>query len=128
MKSANKISGYLLLVLGLGTIIYCAFNVYQIFKGQVLPYNLFSFKPIAMDLSQLVAGAPKNSLTQELISSDLLNKPMNLIFHILLMGFITTAGFKIASLGVMLVRPIKVHLKEGRPTTTSSGPIKPTWK
>ena len=102
-------------------IFYPVFNVYQVFKGQSLPYNLFSFKPIAIDLSKFVEGSPKNAnITQELISSDLLNKPMNLVAHVVLMGFIVSAGFKIASLGAMLVRTIKVKVKEEK--------SHPTWK
>ena len=47
-----------------------------------------------------------------LVSSSLINQPLNLIANLLLMGFIASAGFKIAHLGVMLVRTIKVKVKE----------------
>jgi len=122
MKYTNKIIGYVLLLFGLAMIFYPVFNMYQVFKGKALPYHLFSFKPIAMDLSKFVEGAPQNAnLTQELVSSDLLNKPLDLVAHVVLMGFIVAAGFRVASLGVMMVRTIKVKLKEGAPN-------KPTWK
>jgi len=123
MKYSNKIIGYTLLLIGLVMIFYPVYNVYQVFKGQALPYHLFSFDPIAIDLSKFVEGAPQNAnLTQELVSSDLLNKPLDLLAHVILMGFIVTAGYKIAGIGVMLVRTIKVKLKDG------AGPMKPTWK
>ena len=125
MKYTNKIVGYLLLLIGLTMIFYPAFNVYQVFKGKALPYHLFSFKPIAIDLSKFVEGAPQNAnLTQELVSSDLLNKPLDLIAHIILMGFVVTAGYRVASLGTLLVRTIKVKLNEDK----SGTPMKPTWK
>ena len=119
MKKTNKIVGYLLLLLGLVMIIYPVFNVYQVFKGQMLPYNLFFFKPISIDLSKVVQGAPNNvNLSREIISSDLLDKRMNLVAHIVLMSFIVSAGFKIASIGVMLARSIKVKIKEEKVTQT----------
>lgn len=119
MKGTNKVIGYLLLLLGLIMIAYPVYNVYQVFKGQTLPYNLFFFKPVSIDLSKMIEGASTNTnLSQELISSELLNKPMNLAAHVILMGFIVSAGFKIASLGVMMVRTIKVKVKEEKASTT----------
>ena len=130
MKIANRIFGYLLLLVGLTMIGYSVLNVYQVFKGQILPYNLFSNHGIYLDLSKLVENAPKNaSLTQEIISSELLNKPMNLAAHIVLMGFVVSAGFKIASIGTMLIRTIKVKVKkEKEPLPIGSSSLKPTWK
>ena len=109
----NKVIGYLLVIVGLAMIIYPSFNVYQVFKGKVKAFDLFSFAPIAIDLSKFVPQAPSNiDLKQDLIASDLLNKPLNLTFHLLLMGFVVSSGYKIASVGVMLVRTIKVKVKE----------------
>jgi hypothetical protein len=125
VKYANKIIGYILLLIGLVMIFYPVYNVYQVFKGQTLPYHLFSFKPISIDLSNFVEGAPQNAnLNQELVASDLLNKPLDLLAHVILMGFIASAGFKVASLGVMMARTIKVKIKEEE----SGKPMKPTWK
>lgn len=112
MESSNKILGYTLLFAGLIIIGFAAFSVYQVFNAQLKPYALFSFPPISMDLSTLVPGAPKNSLKQELISSDLLNKPLNIVMHLALMGFIAGTGFKVANLGIMLARTIRVNVKE----------------
>lgn len=125
MKRVNRIIGYFLLLLGLVMIFYPVYNVYQVFKGHALPYHLFTFKPIAMDLSKFVEGTPQNTnMTQELVASDLLNKPLDLAAHIILMGFIVTAGYRVASLGVLLVRTVKVKLSEDK----SNVPMKPTWK
>ena len=110
---SNKIIGYLLLIAGLFLIAYSALNVYDVFKGKISPFPLFKFEAIALDFSKFVEGAPPNAnLKQELVASELLNQPMNVTAHLLLMGFVASIGFKIASLGVMLVRTIKVNLKE----------------
>ncbi len=130
MKYANRIFGYLLLIAGILMIGYSVFNVYQVFKGKMAPYDLLALKPISMDLSKMVEGAPKNAnLTQELISSEDLNKPANLAAHIILMGFIVSAGFKIASLGTMLIRTIKVRVIGQRIENSTLGlSQKPPWK
>ena len=122
----NKIFGYTLLLIGIGLIIYPVINVYKTFNGQITPYALFTNKGISIDLSKFVDGAPKNvNLTQELISPELLNKPMNLAAHIVLMGFIASVGFKIASIGTMLVRTIKVTVNEDKSFVAGQ---KPSWK
>lgn len=108
----EKILGYLLLVAGLGIIVYSSFNVINVFKGKVQPYQVFSFSSIGFDLSGLAAGQPipqDADLKQE-VDADLINKPANITAHVFLMGFIASAGFKIAQIGVMLIRSIKVNL------------------
>lgn len=115
----EKILGYVLIVLGLSVIFYSAFDVYSVFTGAKPPISPFKLSGISLDLGSLVAGPEQQqelkasgaSLKSELISSEVLNQPLNLTFHLLLMGFIASAGYKLASLGVMLVRPIKVKLK-----------------
>ena len=130
LKISNKIIGYLLLAFGIFAIAFSALNVYDVFKGKAKPFALFKFDPIALDFSKFVEETPQNpSVKQELIASDLLSQPVNYIAHLLLMGFIASAGFKIASLGIMLVRTIKVNLKEEKENIVmSSAPNKPTWK
>lgn len=114
MKSVNveKIIGYLLLLIGLSVIVFSAFSVINVFKGRSQPYNLFSLPAISMNLSKLAGQPvpPEANLEQELVAADIINKPTNLIAHLLFMGFITTVGFKIAQLGIMLVRPVKVNV------------------
>jgi hypothetical protein len=114
---SEKIIGYLLILVGVATILLATLSVYKTFTGQTNSITPFNFDAISMDMGKLVDQAPAGAnLKQELISSDLLNHPMNLIAHLLLMGFIVTVGYKIASLGVMLVRPIKVKLREEKQT------------
>lgn len=112
---SEKIVGYLLLSLGIILIVFSFFSVYYVFTAKAKPYDLFSLPGISIDLSNLATGElPKEvtpNLKTELVEADIINKPLNLIAHILLMGFLVNVGFKIASLGVQMVRPIKVNLK-----------------
>jgi hypothetical protein len=110
--NAEKIIGYILLIAGFVVIVYSVMNVLNVFQGKSEPFNLFSFDSIAIDLGKLTdQPIPASAnLKQELVSEDLINKPINLTAHFFLMGFIASAGFKIAQVGVLLIRPIKVNL------------------
>jgi hypothetical protein len=110
--------GYLLLTLGVLIIILSALGVYLVFSGKVQAFNVFSLPPITLDLSGLMEAESSNielptqaNLETELVKEDILNKPMNLAAHLLFMTFLSSVGFKIAQLGVLLLRPIKVNLK-----------------
>lgn len=83
--------------------------------------------PEGIDLSRLLQnsnesnGIPKQvqddkSNTQEIISAEMVNAPMNLFAHVFLMGFLASAGAKIATIGTYLVRTIEVKVKESAQT------------
>ena len=111
-ENSNKIFGYSLLIVGLLVIIFCAFKVYKVFTGAELPFNLFTLSSVSVDLGKVV-GQPTNAgLTQELFSAELINKPLNYGFYLMLFGFIASTGFKIATLGVQLARTLNVSVKE----------------
>lgn len=112
-EKSPKIIGYLLIFLGILVIIFTAFSVYQVFNNRLQPYTLFTFDSITFDLAKLAEEAPPDvDLQQELVKSEMINKPMNLIAHVILMGFLSSIGFKIAQVGVSLVRPIKVKVRQ----------------
>lgn len=120
---SEKILGYLLLVVGVLIIVYAALNVYGVFTKKAKPFDVFNLPGISLDLGGLVGNQlPTGPAKSELITPEILNQPLNLAAHLFLMGFIANIGFKIASLGVMLVRPIKVKLKAKQdvPKETSS--------
>ncbi len=122
---SEKVTGYILLVIGIVTMFYTVFNVYQVFTKQTKPVVLFNIPALQIDLSQLVAGSlPPGVIPQgqkqELISSQLINDPLNIIAHLFLMGFVAQIGFKLASIGTMLVRPIVVKLKEKNENQTAN--------
>lgn len=115
--------GYLLLLLGLTIIGFAALSVYNVFNGSWEPFDIFSFSGISINTADLIGGdlspAQRQALSSqmgnaqmEVISRDLLNEPLNLAAHLFLMGFVVSVGFKIASLGTQLIRPIKVSLRQ----------------
>ena len=113
---SEKVVGYILLTAGIIIIILSSLSVYYVFKEKAKPFDIFKLPGISIDLSNLAAGEiPGNAsadLKTELVDAEIINKPMNLVAHVLLMGFMVNVGFKIATLGVQMVRPIKVNLKE----------------
>jgi hypothetical protein len=123
----EKIIGYVLLAFGIVIITLAALNLYLVFSRQAEPLQVFSLPGITVQPSQLVPqleNAPPG-LTKppplELFPALTLNTILNKLAHMLFMGFIVSVGYRIASLGTMLVRPIIVHLKE----TPSSKPVQP---
>ena len=120
---SEKIIGYLLLLVGIVIIALAAINVYLVFTKKAQPVPLFTFAAISIDMSKLLAGnlPPEMrdkvpAIQQQIISSDMVNQPMNLFAHTVLMGFLVTVGLKLAQIGTMLLRPIIVHVKEKKET------------
>jgi hypothetical protein len=102
---SEKIIGYLLLTMGVGIIILTLLNGYGIFSGTLQPVPFFNFSPISLDL-----GATK----QELLSGRDLSQSTNFFLHLILLGFFANIGFKLASLGIQLLRPIKIEVKDNK--------------
>lgn len=122
---SEKIVGYLFLVLGMIIIGFSAVSAYLVFTKQAYPAKLFNFKGIGFDTSSIISSSlppefaqivPKNkaSTSQEIIPPDVLNDSSNIFAHLMLMGFLASIGYKIASLGTMLIRTlvVKVNAKE----------------
>jgi hypothetical protein len=118
----EKVVGYLLVFVGVLVMVAAMFNIYSIFVLKEQPANLINMPSISLDMSNMV-GAEVSSeqleslksqgkLTTELMSGAALNQPLNLAAHLFLVGFFLNSGFKLASLGVQFVRPIKVKLRE----------------
>ncbi|MFC1646698.1 hypothetical protein ACFL1A_00295 [Patescibacteria group bacterium] len=119
---SEKIVGYLLLIAGIGIIGFSAFRMYSVFTGKEKPIQLFSFAGIGFNPADMVGGnipagveikgpGGGDQAKVELVGPEMINSTTNMFFHLMLMGFIASAGFKIASLGVQLIRPIKVKLR-----------------
>lgn len=106
---SEKVIGYILLSVGILLILFTAFNIISVFTGSAKPVQMFNFEGIGVNTSDL---------DLDLVSPDLINQTSNLFAHIFLMGFISTVGFKLASLGTMLVRPIVVKVKEANAPQT----------
>lgn len=119
---SEKIVGYLLLIMGIGIILYSGISAYSVFSGKLQPVQLFNFEGISINMGSFISQAlpaeaqnyvNQNSpqIKQEILPAGILNDTTNILAHYLLMGFIASIGFKIASLGTMMVRPIVVKMK-----------------
>ena len=118
----EKVIGYLLIFTGVLVMLAATFNIYNIFILKERPVNLINMPSISLDMSnmvgaevppeQLEALKSQGKLTTELMSGEALNQPLNLAAHLFLVGFFLNSGYKLASLGVQFVRPIKVKLRE----------------
>lgn len=115
---SEKVIGYSLLALGIILILAPAYSVFSIFTRASNPIQFFRTAGISLDLGQIVSASlpagyqtGKNiSTTQEIIPASLINDSANLFTHVFLMGFIASIGYKLASLGIQLLRPIQVKL------------------
>lgn len=111
----EKTTGYLLLALGLIIILLSALNIYLIFTGQSRPAHIFNLSGINLDLSTLGLGLPTKAGSTQVISANELNDSVNFFAHIFVVGFFVNVGFKIAQLGIELLRPVVVKLREEKP-------------
>lgn len=112
---SEKIAGYILLLIGILIMVFAVINVFNVFTKNVQPVQLFSSEGISLDLAKLAGGnsaLPKEGLETEIISAGILNNSLNLIAHLFFMGFLVNVGFRISSVGTLLIRTIKVNLKQ----------------
>jgi hypothetical protein len=101
----EKIVGYVLLAIGIIMIFFSVYEMVRVFTGGSPPPNLFNFSDISIQMSEQ-AGETL------LVSGEELNKLAAMVFWYMLMFFIMWSGGKIASLGVSMIREIKVEVKE----------------
>lgn len=117
----EKTLGYILLSLGIFTMIVAFVYMLLVFTGNREPAGVFAIDAPTIDLGSMLApslaqgqSVPLPSSEIEVIPTESFNKILNMSLTFFLMGFVVTFGFRIASLGVMLVRPIKVPVKESQ--------------
>jgi hypothetical protein len=101
----EKIVGYILLAIGIIMIFFSVYEMMRVFTGGSPPPNLFNFSDISIQMSEQAEGTL-------LVSGEELNKLAAMAFWYMLMFFIMWSGGKIASLGVSMIREIKVEVKE----------------
>ena len=105
MVKSEKIIGYALLTLGAILLLFSIFEMVNVYTGNTPPPNLFNLSDISLPLGQ-------NGTSVSLIQGAQLSQLPNLFFWFILMGFVLLAGGKIASLGVSMVKDIKVEIRE----------------
>jgi hypothetical protein len=105
MLKTEKIIGYSLLTLGVILLIFSIFEMVTVYTGGASPPNLVSLQDLSLPLGQDGSNIP-------LIQGAQLSQLPNLFFWFILMFFVLFAGGKIASLGVSMIKDIKVEVKE----------------
>ncbi len=105
MKKIDKIIGYVLLTLGVILLLFSTVEMVSVYTGNASPPKLFNISDISLPTDQ--AGTNVTVIQGAQIS----NLP-NLFFWFILMFFVLFAGGKIASLGVSMIKDIKVEIKE----------------
>jgi len=109
---SEKIVGYVLLFAGIAIILFSAFSVYGVFSKKVDPIQFFTIGSVPVEIPIAGQNVDKGiDGTGISIPMEVIKNPLNSFAHLALMMFIGGVGFKIASLGTMLVRPIVVKLK-----------------
>jgi hypothetical protein len=101
---SEKIAGYVLLILGVVVIFFSIYEMFVVFTGGSPPPKLFNFSDIS------VPGT--NNQNVMLISGQEVSKFADLFCWLILMFFVMWGGGKVASLGVNLIREIRVEIKE----------------
>jgi hypothetical protein len=103
----NKVTGYLLIGVGIILIAIAIFSVVSVFQHRATPIQIFSAEtfevapsasPESVNLQQMVG------LTPETISYT-----FNIFMHLVLMGFVVNVGSRLGHIGAQLVRPIIVE-------------------
>ena len=121
--------GYLCLLLGFVIIAMDVFQTYRVFTKQIQPPQLFDFEGIKLDLAKLTPSLPMSdsvkkimkdnnvNITQlssgpseptEILPPEVINDMSNFGIFMFLAGFALNLGYKIASIGVKLIRPIYI--------------------
>lgn len=115
----EKVTGWAFLTVGVLVIGIAAVSVYMIFTGQAEPFSLFNFKGVSVPLSALMGTEVPSGIELpeiEIFPGDVLNDTSNTLAHLFLMGFMVSVGYKIASLGINLLRPIIVKMEKKVPS------------
>ncbi|MFZ3058872.1 MAG: hypothetical protein WA102_03950 [Candidatus Methanoperedens sp.] len=103
-----KALGYGLLIACLIMIIYSVFSMYSVYTGATPAPSVIRMNSVTISLP---TGAGMPPVQTELISGIESSKLVNMGIWFALMSFVASAGGRIGSLGVQLIREIKVEVK-----------------
>ncbi len=112
----EKIIGYILIFFGVAAIVLSGLNAFNILTRKSSPIE-FVTKDIVSTISPSENLNNQVSLNQLLnIDNETITLIINIGIHLLILSFVMKAGFHLASLGTMLVRPIIVDLNAKLPS------------
>ena len=94
----GRIVGYVLLTIGVIVIFFAIFEMIFVFTGSNASPKLFNFSDISTNGTVLISGQN-------------MNRASDMLAWFILMVFIMWGGGKVASLGVNMLREIKVEIK-----------------
>jgi hypothetical protein len=104
MLKTEKIIGYSLLTLGVILLLFSIYEMVSVYTGSTPPPNLFNLSDVSLPTDQ-------NGTNVTLIHGAQLSQLPNLFAWFILMGFVMFAAGKIATLGVSMIKDIKVEVK-----------------
>lgn len=111
----EKQTGYTLLGIGITIMCIAVIIVIMLFSGNLDPFPLFSVKAPSINTGAMIPSIPGLPAAKgenlEILPTKAFNNMLNLGIQFLLMTFIMSFGFKLADLGVKLLRPIKIEAK-----------------
>lgn len=123
---SEKTLGYALLGVGILVMAFSLGYVWMVFTNKIPPAEIIKAKSISLDFTQALSGLntgqqlSSSNGGMEIFSGQDMSKTINLSITFFFMTFVMLFGFRIASLGVMLMRPIVVKLNEAGPKPTSN--------
>ncbi|QQS44469.1 hypothetical protein IPM65_02635 [Candidatus Roizmanbacteria bacterium] len=123
---SERIIGYTLLGIGIIMIIITTFQIFSVFTGKATPIQVFKVEKTSAktqpsttdlleklqqgDISALLDSGSGSIPGLEVISPEAIYKMLNITVYYFLMMFLLNVGYKIASLGIQMVRPVKVEV------------------
>ncbi len=137
--TTEKIIGYTMLGVGILLMIFSSFQIILTFTGKAQAIKIFESAPKenlqndtnALDMSnpdqllQQVQQDPFSLLTSggsgagfpQIIDPTVINQMLNLMVYYFIMQFLLGLGYKLASLGVQMVRPLKISIDKSQLTS-----------
>lgn len=108
-------TGYMLLSIGIAVMVITVIIAILTFIGILKPIGLFNITSPSFNTASFAPSIPglpaPTGQDIKIIPTDAFNKLLNLGIEFLLMTFILSFGYKLADLGVKLLRPIKITEK-----------------
>ncbi|MEM1574506.1 MAG: hypothetical protein QXF09_04260 [Nitrososphaerota archaeon] len=100
----EKLTGYILLAIGLILIFFSIFSVFSVFTGSSSAPSLIKMNDVKIS----IPGAGETTI----FDGETLSSITNIFLWLILMIFIASGGSRIGNLGVKLLREIKVEIKK----------------
>jgi len=138
MESEKKV-GYALLSIGILLMVFSSLQIILVFTGKATPIEMFSFadalpqtnneirpqplqKTSAAERALQMQKDPLSLLQNSVgnvglpngIDTGVINKILNLTVYYFIMQFVLGLGYKLAFLGVQIIRPLKIAVEKSK--------------